>query len=164
MKERWLALASALLLAACRTIVGIDDLEPFRPNNPNNGRDGGGPDGGGPDGGGNDNDGGACSARSDCTQCCNDQFPEARATFENGEGKRCVCEPLPTPSCGGAIGRCRGACLPDAGPVGRDGADCSKCVDEVLGSESKAGCTDPKCNGDPRCLDGLACLRSCRRP
>ena len=164
--KRWtLLLALPLVVAACRTIVGIDDLEQ-QPGGQNN-RDGG--PGAPSDAEAGGSTGPSCAGEADCVRCCKEQYKALGPKFENDPGKRCMCDPLKEGTCGSANGDCNVECAAGslAGDAGSGGNKCRQCVDRNLMSASSTAigqCADAECAGDKACVDGIACMRSCRRP
>lgn len=172
--KRWmLAAVVPIMVVACRTIVGIDDLEGGEgPNRP-----GGGPEAGGPDSG----DAGShkpndanqqlinqCVGKGDCPPCCKVSFGVG-PTFDKARspGKKCMCQPA------NCLSQCESDCADENADLGKapDGGApgsptlCVICVDEKL-KNGTAQCARSVCEevgGGARdtCLDGLECLSKC---
>lgn len=159
------ALVLALAVAACRTIVGIDELQGGLPG-PNNPRDGGGPPGPGP---ASNDAGGVCPKGDGCYDCCEARYPAFTETFEGPAGKMCVCDQQSGGICGGSIEAACGAECRLQGDFGPNvSVACIECSDGVLAGES--ACANDACErlsteaAKRECRDGLACFRSCGPP
>lgn len=156
-------LALVTALAACRTLVGIDDLSA-----PPQGPDGGNGQGnqGQADGGNGDAQATiqGCLGTDQCRACCKQGFKGLVQAIEHGDrGAACICQQSTCQAACTSNGKCDPATADTQGSTGQGANPCVACEDDLLSGKGQpltGPCSDI-CNGDSDCAAGILCLQSC---